>query len=361
MPRPRRRLLVGVLVILAIVLCTATLRIGLKWKRALDNVEVMRVAPVTLPTLQPTSKPVAEYAVAGTVPTAAPTPAGPTPMPGADAPINILLLGTDARLDEEISRTDAIILVHIDPHADRIGMLSFPRDLWVSIPGYGKNRINAAYPTGEKKIGTGYGPALAKETVGQLVDVPVQRFVMINFDGFKTLIDKLDGIYIDVPKTIDDPKYPIDEYPGDVRTMKVHFDPGQQLMDGQTALIYARTRHADSDFGRNQRQQQVLLAIFERIRDQGLLTQLTSIDDYTDALRDYVRTDLSRSEIMQLSRLGPRLHADSIERYAISPKMVAETTNPYRLTLTDPKALHKLVQEMLGESVAAAGGASEQK
>jgi LCP family protein required for cell wall assembly len=361
MPRPRRRLVVGVLVVLGIVLFAATLRIGLKWKRALDNVEVMRVAQVTLPTALPTSGPASD-GPAGTsanAPTAAPAPAEPTPIPGPDAPMNILLLGTDARLDEEISRTDAMILVHIDPSADRIGMLSFPRDLWVSIPGYGKNRINAAYPTGEKQIGVGYGAALAKETVGQLTGVPVQRFVMINFDGFRTLIDKLDGIYIDVPKTIDDPKYPMDEYPGDVRTMKIHFDAGQQLMDGKTALIYSRTRHADSDFGRNQRQQQVLLAIFDRIREQGLLTQLTSVDEYTDAMRDYVRTDLSRSEILQLSRMGPRLHSDSIERYAISPSMVAETTNPYRLTLADPKALHKLVEEMLGDTVAAAGGESK--
>jgi len=361
MVRPRRRLIVGVLVVLGVVLCAATLRIGIKWKRALDNVEVMRVASVALPT--PTSKDqvlgdgpgtsALEHAEA--LP-AEPASAEPTPLPGADAPINLLLLGTDARIDEDISRTDAMILVHLDPRSDRISMLSFPRDLWVTIPGYGKNKINAAYPTGEKRIGPGYGAALAKATVGQLVGVPVQRFVLINFDGFKTLIDRLDGIYIDVPKAIDDPKYPMDEYAGDMRTMKVHFDAGRQLMDGATALIYARTRHADSDFGRNQRQQQVLMAIFERIREQGLLTQLTNLDEYTEALRDYVRTDLSRSEMLQIGGMGPRLSNDSIERFAISSNMVSESLNPYRLVLTDPKELRQLVQIMLGESVATAGG-----
>ena len=131
-------------------------------------------------------------------------------------------------------------------------MISSPGENRVSIPGHGKSRINAAYPIGEQQIGPGYGPALAKKTVSQLVGVPVQHFVLINFEGFKALIDKLDGVYIDVEKPIDDSAYPTDEFPGDTRTIKIHFDAGLQLMDGKRALIYARTRHADSDFGRNQ-------------------------------------------------------------------------------------------------------------
>src|SRR5262249_55907530 len=103
--------------------------------------------------------------------------------------------------------------------------------------------------------------------------------------------------------------------------------------------------------------QQVLMAIFDRIREQGLLTQLTSLDTYTDALRDYVRTDLSRSEMLQLASVGPRLHAEDIQRYAISPKMVAEQLSPsYRLVLTDPNGLKQLVRTMLGVSVGSAGG-----
>jgi polyisoprenyl-teichoic acid--peptidoglycan teichoic acid transferase len=361
MARPRRRTVIGILVVIGILFCTTTLWLGLKWKRALDNVEAMRVAPVTLPTATPDGSTSESGSIAGqsAAPTAAPEfaapPAEPTAIPGLDAPINILLLGTDARDGEDVSRTDSMILVHLDPGSNRVGMLSFPRDLWVSLPGYGKNKINAAYPTGEKRIGTGYGPALAKETVSKLTGLPVQRFVMINFDGFKTLIDRLDGIYIDVPKAIDDAKYPTDDF----KIMKVHFDAGRQLMDGATALIYARTRHADSDFGRNQRQQQVLMAIFDRIREQGLLTQLTNLDGYTDALRDYVRTDLSRSEMLQLASLGPRLHAEDIQRYAISPKMVAEDVGPpYRLMLADPRGLKLLVQSMVDNSVASAGGDS---
>jgi LCP family protein required for cell wall assembly len=351
--------MVGALIVIGVLFCTTTLWLGAKWKHALDNVEMMRVASVTLPTPAPDrptpeSDSNAESPAELSVPPD--PPAEPTPIPGPDASINILLMGTDARVGEDISRTDAMILVHLDPRSNHVGMLSFPRDLWVSLPGYGKNKINAAYPTGEKQIGAGYGPALAKETVAKLTGLPVQRFVLINFDGFKTLIDRLGGVYIDVPKAIDDPKYPTDDF----RTIKIHFDVGRQLMDGETALIYSRTRHADSDFGRNQRQQQVLMAIFDRIREQGLLTQLTSLDTYTDALRDYVRTDLSRSEMLQLASVGPRLQAENIQRYVISPKMVAEQLRPsYRLVLTDPKGLKQLVRTMLGDSVASAGGDSE--
>jgi polyisoprenyl-teichoic acid--peptidoglycan teichoic acid transferase len=356
MARPRRRLVVGVLIVIGVLFCTTTLWLGAKWKRTLDNVEAMRVASVTLPTLAP-DRPTPESDPSAAEPLAEPPVppeplAEPTPIPESDVSINILLMGTDARVGEDISRTDAMILVHLDSRSNRVGMLSFPRDLWVSLPGYGKNKINAAYPTGEKQIGAGYGPALAKETVARLTGLPVQRFVLINFEGFKTLIDRLGGVYIDVPKAIDDPKYPTDDY----RTIKIHFDAGRQLMDGETALIYSRTRHADSDFGRNQRQQQVLMAIFDRVREQGLLTQLTSLDTYTDALRDYVRTDLSRSEMLQLASVGPRLQAENIQRYTISPKMVAEQLRPsYRLVLTDPNGLKQLVRTMLGDSVASAG------
>ena len=113
----------------------------------------------------------------------------PTAVPEPGGAMNILLVGTDARPGEDISRTDTIVVAHIDPHSNRVSMLSLPRDLLVNVPGYGKNKINAAYPLGERKIGPGYGPSLLKETVGELVGLPIEHFVLINFDGIKTLID----------------------------------------------------------------------------------------------------------------------------------------------------------------------------
>jgi LCP family protein required for cell wall assembly len=324
--------------------------IGAKWQRALTNVNKMIVTPVSLPTAT-AAPPLSEDAPV-IISDEAPEPI-PTAEPEPGGFMNILLLGTDARPGEDVSRTDTIVLTHIDQRTGRVSMLSFPRDLLVNVPGFGKNKINAAYTIGERKIGPGYGPALLKKTVGELVGLNIDHFVMINFDGFKTLIDKIDGIYVDVPKALDDPAYPTDDY----RTTKIHFDAGRQLLDGDRALIYARTRHADSDFGRNQRQQQVLMAIFDRVREQGLLSQLTNIDQYTESMSDYIRTDLSRGDMLSLANMGSKMDAESIQRYAIDSSMVVERRSPaYVLVLNDQKGLKRLVSQMLDPAVASAGG-----
>ncbi len=360
MAHSRRRFALSALLLVGIIISVALISIGLEWKRALDDVDAMIVAPVALPRPKGFVKPVAppvsssDGNVAAPQVQPAPTPQ-PTPVPENNEPINILLMGTDTRVGQEAGRTDAMILVHLDSQTGRVSLLSLPRDLWVDIPGFGKNKINTAYPIGERRLGAGYGPALAKETVGNLVGVPVHHFVLINFEGFKTVIDRIGGIAIDVPRAIDDPNYPVDEFEGDMRTMPIHFDVGNQLMNGERALIYARTRHADNDFGRNQRQQQVLMAIFNQVRDQGLLTQLTSLDDYTGALRDYVRTDLSRNHMLHLAKVGTRLDVNNVERYAIGPGMLIGLEQPATFA-ADPQALKKIVAEMTGVEAQPAGG-----
>lgn len=360
----RRRLALGALVALLVVVGIPAIWLGIKWNRALSDVNKMIVSPVELPTTPPELQPPAADTPGDTADGGA-APVEPTAVPAPDGAMNILLLGTDGRAgdDAESVRTDTIVWVHLDGRTDHVSMLSFPRDLWVNIPGFGKNKINAAYSIGERRIGAGYGPALLKKTVSELTGLPIDHFVMINFQGFKKVIDTVGGIYIDVPKTIDDDKYPMDEYPGDVRTMKIHFDPGRQLMDSDRALIYARTRHQDSDFGRNQRQQQVLMAIFDRVREQGLLSQLTNLDQYTSALSDYVRTDISRSQMLSLASMGSHLSPESIQRYSIGPTMVAEGREPvaenqraYVLLLTDRKALKQMVSQMVDPTLATAGG-----
>lgn len=358
MLRPRRRLVGGILLLVGLILVATTFHYGMKWKSAIDDVAAMQVATMVLPTSIPEAPP--ENAVETPLPEPPSAPEvdeaiQPTITPELDESINILLLGTDARIGDEVSRTDAIILVRLDAKTKRVSMLSFPRDLWVDIPNHGKNKINAAYPIGEKLGGPSYGAALAKRTVSELTGLPIDNFILINFEGFVTLIDKIGGITIDVPKRIVDNAYPVDEYPGDVRTKQIMFEPGSQVMDGATALIYSRTRHADSDFGRNQRQQQVLLAIFDQIRKQGLLSNLNNVDVYTAALRDHVRTDLTRSEMLQLASIAPSLNANNIQRFSISAKMVNEGSNPYRLELSDTQAFERLLKEMTGEALTAGG------
>jgi LCP family protein required for cell wall assembly len=308
--------------------------------RALDDVNVMIVPAVSLPPIATSIIPTVKPGVP--VPTAFPT-ALPLPAPAPDEPINILLLGTDKRPGDEVTRTDAMILVHVRPKDNRVGLLSIPRDLWVDIPGFGQARANAAYPIGERRLGAGYGGALARETVSKLVGFPVHHFVLVDFDGFKKVIDIIGGIDINVEKTIIDPAYPTEDY----QTISVRFEAGLQHMDGERALIYSRTRHADNDFGRNQRQQQVIMAAFNRIRSQGILSQLTNIDDYTGALRDYVRTDLTRSDMLRLGKIAADFDQDSVQRFAITPDNVIGVEQPGTFA-ADPEALRQMVAELTG-------------
>jgi LCP family protein required for cell wall assembly len=349
MPHPRRRLILGAALTIVVVVAVAALRLGLEMNRALNDVDAMIVPAVSLP---PTAVPTSQHPVSGTgsvavLPAVAPTSL-PTQEPDPNEPINILLMGIDTRPDQDVTRTDAMILVHINRKAGRVSLLSIPRDLWVDIPGFGPARVNAAYPIGERRLGKGYGGALARETVSNLVGVPVHHFVLVDFEGFKKVIDTIGGIQVNVPKPINDPNYPTEDY----RTISLHFDIGVQSMDGTRALQYARTRHADSDFGRNQRQQQVLMAIFQRVRELGILSQLTNIDSYTSALRDYIRTDISRSDMLRLARIAADLKTDSVQRYAIGPDMIVGLEQPATFA-ADPQALRQVVSEMMD----GAGGA----
>jgi len=147
------------------------------------------------------------------------------------------------------------------PLQGSVGMLSIPRDLWVTIPGYGENRINTAHYLGDKNGYPGGGPALAMKTVQYNLGVPVHFYVRVDFDGFRRIVDTLGGIDIEIPQTINDPKYPDENYGYD----PFYIEAGLQHLDGDTALKYARTRAtAGADFARARRQQQVLFAIREK-------------------------------------------------------------------------------------------------
>lgn len=365
MSSSRGRLVQRVSLLVGLVAAILIFRLALEWYRTIDNINAMIVTPVALPatpvatgdgapvvtdmaTDQVTAfstGPADESAHAGFTMQAAPTRAATASDSTLPRTLNILLLGTDARNgDTAATRTDALVLVHIDRERQTASMLSLPRDLWVDYSGGGEGRINAAYPLGESRFGPGGGPAMIKATVGELLDLEIDYFVMVNFEGFRTLIDRIGGITVDVPYAIDDPAYPTEDY----KTIAISFRPGPQRMSGQRALMYARTRHADSDFGRNQRQQQVLLAIFDRVRERGLLQQLTSLDDYTGALRDYVRTDIPRSMLFELAQWGRNLDPHSIDRYAIDSSMVVMLRNPATFA-AEPRALQRVVAKFTGQ------------
>ncbi len=369
MPLTRQRLTMGVFLILSLLVIIPILRLAIEWRQALDNIDAMIVTPAALPeetavtyNVHQTDETVSSassstgHSYGGSAletPDSAPVLTTTEPAALSDGDLNILLLGADARPEEEIpTRTDAIVLVHLDADSHQVSMLSLPRDLWVTYPrGYGEGRINAAYAIGENRFGPGGGAALVKSTISKLLDLEVDYFVLINFQGFEKLIDLIGDITVDVPSELYDPAYPTSDY----QTIEIFFREGIQRMDGERALMYARTRHADNDFGRNQRQQQVLMAIFAQIRDQGLLQQMTGLDDYTGALRDYVRTDMSRGVMVELATWGRSLQSESIQRYAIDSSMIVDLDQPATFA-ADPQALRRVIGQFTSEAVSSAGG-----
>jgi len=181
----------------------------------------------------------------------------------AESQVNILLLGSDERIDgEEPPRTDTLLLLTLDLRRHTAGMISLPRDLWVPIPGYNlTSKINTAYAIGEQR---GYplgGAQLAKDTVSSFIGQPVQFFVQADFNGFVRFVDEIGGITVHVPQTIHDPEYPTADY----GYQTFYLEAGTRVLDGQTALKYARTRNMDSDYGRAARQQQLIRAIADKV------------------------------------------------------------------------------------------------
>jgi len=272
------------------------------------------VAHTTLPIL-PNSLP-----ASGDVPPAA-------YLPGQDLPdlvargerLNILLLGIDKRAGEEGPfRTDTMILLSVDLLDKTASMLSIPRDLWVTIPGYGENRINTAHVYGDAYDYPGGGIALAKKTVQQNFGVPVHRAVRVDFAAFEKIIDAIGGITVDVPQRIYDTEFPDENY----GTFVLEIPAGVQPMDGQTALRYARSRHGTGDYDRMSRQQQVILAARDKLLNLDF--PVSRIPALIETVGDSLYTDLPLKDILTLAELAKDINGDAI-RYAIIDDAMTDT------------------------------------
>ncbi len=281
---------------------------------------------------------------------------GPQPLPTlmATAPIipvsgnaiTILLLGSDRRPGESwATRSDAIVVLHLDPERQRVAMLSLPRDLVVPIPGYGYARINAATVYGDLYPELGGGLNLARRTVSDYLNIPIHYVLRADFHAFTEAVDAIGGIEVDVPYALYDSAYPTMDY----GYMIASFAPGLQHMDGATALIYARMRHADSSYARNRRQQQVLLAILHQVRERNILSQVQMITDVTTALRDDIQTDMSLERMLGIAWGFRNVTPDAVERYALDENLVYEgvlADDPYA-TFADSSAVRQVVSLLL--------------
>jgi LCP family protein required for cell wall assembly len=241
-----------------------------------------------------------------------PPPEADFPVWGGTERVTILLLGIDTRPDEvswEPGRTDFIAVATLDPVTRSAGLLSFPRDLWVTIPvapGYRfEERINEAYRTGELEKVPGGGVTVARRTIEYNFGIRTNFYVIADFEAVVRAIDRLGGIVIDVEQPLKDNAYPTDHY----STKRIYFAPGLQWFDGQRTLEYVRSRHQDSDFARNRRQQHVLLAVRQKALSLNFLPLLPSL---IDELRGHLKTDLTLPQLLALARLGATINLEDI-------------------------------------------------
>jgi LCP family protein required for cell wall assembly len=260
------------------------------------------------------------------VPTALSQVGVPTPLPWDGASrISILVMGLDYRdwlTGEGPPRTDTMILFTIDPTKRTAGMLSIPRDLWVVIPGFDYGRINTAYMLGEANKLPGGGPQLAADTVEELLGVQVDYYAQIDFFAFVRFIDEIGGIKINIPE-----KIRVDPL-GDNNSKVIR--PGVQLLDGNLALAYARARKTEGgDFDRAQRQQQVILAIRNRVLELNLLpTLISKAPVLYEELSSGVRTNLSLDQAIRLAWLASQIPQENIKQGQIGTDQVSFAVAP---------------------------------
>jgi polyisoprenyl-teichoic acid--peptidoglycan teichoic acid transferase len=239
--------------------------------------------------------------------------------------INFLVMGIDRRPGEAfVSRTDSLMVISVNPQAKTASVLSLPRDLYVQIPGYGQDRINTALVYGALNGDYLDGAALAMQTVSYNLNVPVHHFVMVDFGALTRAVDLLGGITVDVPYTIDDPNYP---------DMNYGFDPlfipaGLQKFDGALALKYARTRHADSDFNRAYRQQQVLFAMRDQALSMGVIEFLRRAPSLYREVESGVRTDLNFEQLLRLAKTVSEIPRSTIRSGVIDNNYVTSYRTP---------------------------------
>lgn len=239
--------------------------------------------------------------------------------------VTMLIMGLDLRdweAGQGAPRTDTMVLLTIDPSTRTAGMLSIPRDLWVNVPGYGYNRINAAYMFGEGSQLPGGGPGLAVRTVEEFLGIEINYYAVVDFNAFVTFIDLIGGVEVDVPERIR-----VDIIDKD---KSILIREGRQTLPGQWALAYARARNSENgDFDRAMRQQLVILGIRQRILDYPTEIIFQKGPEIWNTIISGVKTNITFDRAIELGLLAMQVDIQNIKRGVIAPPdMVTFATSP---------------------------------
>jgi len=239
----------------------------------------------------------------------------------ADGRTNILLLGKGGDNHNGGQLTDTIQVLSINRKDNRVAFISLPRDLQITLPGGGVNKLNYAYADGylsekNKDKKNDSGSLKASQVVEKIIGVPVHYYVTVDFVGFRDLVDNLGGVTVDVQKALDDPYYPKDTITADGRLIEseayapVHIKAGVQLMDGDIALKYSRSRETTSDFDRSARQQTVMFAVKDKALTLGVLANPVKVSNTLSTLGKHLKTNLDASELKELVNILEKVDKD---------------------------------------------------
>ncbi|MBI1888435.1 MAG: LCP family protein [Candidatus Spechtbacteria bacterium] len=275
------------------------------------------------------------------------------PIPETDR-IDILILGIRGLGDDPKEENngellaDSIILLSYDTKRNKASIVSIPRDLYAEIPGYGKEKINAAYAIGEDR-NYGYGRKgleLSEALLSVISGVYIDYAMRIDFDGFKKIIDQLGGITIHRDSPFEEPRQWIHDGKNESAYWRLdqagwtfYVPKGSNLLTAEDALYYARSRYSSTDFDRMARQQEVIAALKTKALSLGVLANPVKIFQILDVIKDHVRTDMPISKIKELVELarkakiqdyrhevltsgeGGLLYEDSVDgRFVLLPK-----------------------------------------
>lgn len=251
------------------------------------------------------------------VPSSSPTPSSssatsPAATPKSPGSFTVLLLGSDndSKFLGDHVLTQSMILIRVNPATKKVTMLSIPRDLWVPLSTGGSGKIDGAYSYG--------GPGAAIATVQNNFGVHIDDYIWIGLVGLINVIDAIGGIDVVTSSPVVDDFYPADIGKGNpYGYLRVAVMAGPQHLDGLHALQYVRSRHNDlqSDFGRSQRQQQVLLAL----RAKATLVSAEDVPILSASLKGQIKTSMGLSRIASLLPVASGLDPRTIQQIVLLP------------------------------------------
>ena len=254
----------------------------------------------------------------------------------ADEPVTALIIGEDKRPGESTSRSDTMMLVRLDPRTKSMSMLSFPRDLIVDVPGYGRRPINEAFELGQEP--------LALATVKQLTGVQINYLVPVDFRAFTRIVATFGGVWLPIDRRY----YNVNDGSPEHNYMSINLQPGYQLVRGSNALAFARFRHMDSDLIRMARQQTFVREFKKRVDRWGFASRLIEL---ISILRDNIKVlgsnkrPADASTLLEYGRLLSSIPRSNVQQVRLSD-VSSSTTYSGKLEAT-PQAVQAAVDKFL--------------